>query len=66
MEELNALKEEFEALNWKLAGLTDEELAHVVGSLDSTPFDKDSYPIDTLKQQKREYITEGEKTCVKR
>ena len=32
-EELNALKEEFEALNRKLAGLTDEELAQVSGGL---------------------------------
>ena len=30
-EELNALKEEVEALNKKLAELTDEELAQIVG-----------------------------------
>ena len=33
-EELNALKEEVETLNQKLAELTDEELAHVAGGLD--------------------------------
>ena len=32
-EELNALKEEVEALNKKLAELTDEELAQVSGGL---------------------------------
>ncbi len=32
-EELNALKEEIEALNKKLAELTDEELARVTGGL---------------------------------
>ena len=30
-EELNTIKEEVEALNNKLAELTDEELAHVTG-----------------------------------
>ena len=33
-EELNALKEEIEALNGKLAELTDEELAQVSGGID--------------------------------
>ena len=40
-EELNALKEELEALNKKLADLTEEELAQVNGGCDSdlyTPF----------------------------
>ena len=32
-EELNALKEEVEALNKKLAELTDEELAQVAGGV---------------------------------
>ena len=32
-EELNALKEEVETLNKKLAELTDEELAQVVGGV---------------------------------
>ena len=32
-EELNALKEEVETLNKKLAELTDEELAQVAGGL---------------------------------
>ena len=32
-EELNALKEEVEALNRKLADLTEEELAQVAGGL---------------------------------
>ena len=34
-EELNALKEEVETLNQKLAELTDEELAQVTGGDDS-------------------------------
>ena len=34
MEELNALKEEVETLNKKLAELTDEELAQVTGGFD--------------------------------
>ena len=33
-EELNALKEEVETLNKKLADLTDEELAQVSGGID--------------------------------
>ena len=33
-EELNALKEEVEALNKKLAELTEEELAQVTGGVD--------------------------------
>ena len=36
-EELNALKEEVEALNKKLAELTEEELAEVAGGAQSTP-----------------------------
>ena len=31
MEELNALKEEVETLNKKLAGLTEDELAQIIG-----------------------------------
>ena len=36
-EELNALKEEVETLNKKLAELTDEELAQVSGGKDYSP-----------------------------
>ena len=36
-EELNALKEEVEALNRKLAELTDEELAQVSGGVRPVP-----------------------------
>ena len=40
-EELNALKEEVETLNKKLAELTDEELAEVTGGTKfSTSFDR--------------------------
>ena len=36
-EELNALKEEVEAVNEKLAELTEEELAQVTGGVDPDP-----------------------------
>ena len=38
-EELNALKEEVEALNKKLAELTDEEFAQVTGGAENNSFD---------------------------
>ena len=38
-EELNALKEEVETLNQKLAELTDEELAIVTGGIESWSID---------------------------
>ena len=37
-EELNALKEEVEALNKKLAELTEEELAQVSGGVSAPPY----------------------------
>ena len=40
-EELNALKEEVETLNKKLAELTEEELAQVSGGWDMPPVIKD-------------------------
>ena len=40
-EELNALKNEVEALNKKLAELTEEELAQVAGGIDFDDFRKD-------------------------
>ena len=42
-EELNALKEEVETLNKKLAELTDEELAQVTGGAYNKDF-TDQYP----------------------
>ena len=43
MEELNALKEEVETLNKKLAELTDEELAQVTGGVDFNITDWNNY-----------------------
>ena len=43
-EELNALKEEVEALNKKLAELTDEELAQVSGGKYVPPVDEPPVP----------------------
>ena len=40
VEELNALKEELEALNKKLAELTDEELAQVSGGVRPVPLER--------------------------
>lgn len=39
-EELNALKEEVETLNGKLAELTEEELKQVTGGIGFDPFEK--------------------------
>ena len=44
-EELNALKEEVEALNKKLAELTDEELEQVVGGMYTTPPNRGKCPL---------------------
>ena len=43
MEELNALKEEVETLNKKLAELTDEELEQVCGGADFNIKDWNNY-----------------------
>ena len=42
-EELNALKEEVETLNKKLAELSDEELAQVCGGVDFNITDWNNY-----------------------
>ena len=42
-EELNALKEEVEAVSRKLAELTDEELAQVTGGVDFNITDWNNY-----------------------
>ena len=47
-EELNALKEEVEALNEKLHELTDEELAQVTGGVESLGHYSKFEPADEL------------------
>ena len=47
MEELNALKEEVETLNKKLAELTEEELAQVCGGFIETPALEATPPLRT-------------------
>ena len=48
-EELNALKEEAETLNKKLAELTEEELKQVAGGFQTDPGKVSTCPFDTLK-----------------
>ena len=49
VEELNALKEEVEALNKKLAELSEEELKQVAGGFQTDPGKVSTCPFDTLK-----------------
>ena len=49
VEELNALKEEVEALNKKLAELSEEELKQVAGGFQTDPGKVPTCPFDTLK-----------------
>ena len=53
VEELNALKEEVEALNKKLAELSEEELKQVAGGFQTDPGKVSTCPFDTLKYQQR-------------
>lgn len=48
-EELKALKEEVEALNKKLAELSEEELKQVAGGFQTAPGKVSTCPFDTLK-----------------
>ena len=48
-EELNALKEEVENLNKKLAELSEEELKQVAGGFQTDPGKVSTCPFDTLK-----------------
>ena len=49
LEELKALKEEVEALNKKLAELSEEELKQVAGGFQTDPGKVSTCPFDTLK-----------------
>ena len=48
-EELNALKEEVENLNKKLAELSEEEFKQVAGGFQTDPGKVSTCPFDTLK-----------------
>ena len=49
-EELNALKEEVEALNKKLAELTEEELAQVSGGFEPGSYSKVKIPVFRIEE----------------
>ena len=49
-EELNALKEEFETLNRKLAELSEEELAQVSGGFEPGSYSQPKIPVFRIEE----------------